>query len=154
MLRFIDGLPHELRYFVRAGSPSTLQSALTAARKGEAFGYRASATQSCLNIPGAAAAAPTMTELATKVNELTEMVKELTHKQTLPHQQPQYMPTRPQRFADYNNQQHQFRGCNKCKSSGHTAQQCYKQPEARPRPDLQCYNCGQFGHGSKCCTKN
>ena len=40
LLMFIQGLPAQLAFFVRAGNPSDITSAMTAAKMGEAYGYR------------------------------------------------------------------------------------------------------------------
>ena len=40
LIRFIDGLPAQLAFFVRAGRPADLESALSSAKLGESFGYR------------------------------------------------------------------------------------------------------------------
>ena len=42
LLKFIEGLPPQLAFFVRAGNPEDIQAALTASKLGEAYGYRAS----------------------------------------------------------------------------------------------------------------
>ena len=41
LLKFIEGLPSQLAFLVRAGNPENIQAALTAAKLGEAYGYRA-----------------------------------------------------------------------------------------------------------------
>ncbi len=38
--KFVSGLPHDLSYFVRAGMPQDMQTALASAKMGEAYGYR------------------------------------------------------------------------------------------------------------------
>ena len=40
LLKFVQGLPAQLAFFVRAGNPSDLHAALTSAKMDEAFGYR------------------------------------------------------------------------------------------------------------------
>ena len=40
LLKFIQGLPAQLAFFVRAGNPTDVHTALTSAKMGEAFGYR------------------------------------------------------------------------------------------------------------------
>ena len=40
LFKFIQGLPAQLEFFVRAGNPSDITSAMTAAKMGEAYGYR------------------------------------------------------------------------------------------------------------------
>ena len=42
LLKFIEGLPPKLAFFVRAGNPEDIQGALTTSKLGEAYGYRAS----------------------------------------------------------------------------------------------------------------
>ena len=40
MLKFIEGLPEQLAFFVRASSPVTVESALTQVKAGKAYSYR------------------------------------------------------------------------------------------------------------------
>ena len=42
---FIQGLPAQLAFFVRAGNPSDITSAMTASKMGEAYGYRSNPVQ-------------------------------------------------------------------------------------------------------------
>ena len=56
LIKFIKGLPDQLAFFVRAGNHTDSSSALSAAKMGEAYGYRSS------NIPLVAAAKPVTNE--------------------------------------------------------------------------------------------
>jgi len=49
LLKFIEGLPSQLAFFVRAGNPENVQQACTSAKLGEAYGYRQQSTE--LTVP-------------------------------------------------------------------------------------------------------
>ena len=74
MLRFIDGLPEQLKYFVRLGNPSNIDEAVTAARNAEAYGYRYS--PNCASIePSTDSASQSPQSLSAKIDRLTNIVE-------------------------------------------------------------------------------
>lgn len=146
ILRFVDGLPSELKFFVRAGSPKSLEEAFTAARNGEVYGYRS--PQSCGHVPSSRPAS-----LETRVDALSQQVTELT--QLLNSQSfgsPRF-PNGSQRSPASTSQRDRT-VCGRCRCPGHTSSECNLATNGRPRPDLRCFKCGQFSHGSKFCKSN
>ena len=78
VLKFIEGLPPQLAFFVRAGNPEDIKAALTAAKLGEAYGYRASPTATP-TVPGGTipASVPTVSAVQPGSNN---RLAELEHK--------------------------------------------------------------------------
>ncbi|CAC5418207.1 unnamed protein product [Mytilus coruscus] len=70
--QFIKGLPEQLAFFVRAGTHKDSASALSAAKMGEAYGYRKD------DVVCVAAAKPLVANDNNPVQELQNQVKELT----------------------------------------------------------------------------
>ena len=122
ILRFVDGLPSELKFFVRAGS--------------------------CGHVPSSRPAS-----LETRVDALSQQVTELT--QLLNSQSfgsPRF-PNGSQRSPASTSQRDRT-VCGRCRCPGHTSSECNLATNGRPRPDLRCFKCGQFSHGSKFCKSN
>ena len=141
--RFIDGLPQDLAFFVRCGNPATPEAALTAARNGEAHGYRgtvSSPTKSVNTIKHSPNTQDTVAELSNQVKQLTEQVTRLstrhqnTRPQHNPYRGPQYRPPHQQQGPRGRNffEGPRYRGpppnhqvkCQLCLSWGHSARVC------------------------------
>ena len=136
LIKFIGGLPSDLAFFVRAGNPQTIDEAFVAARNGEAFGYRALNSASVVNKPST----KDNSHLQTQIDELTKQVSELTS--MLKYNNRNFSEQRPITSST----------CHRC-SGNHGTNQCNMAANTRPRPDLRCTRCYQFGHGISRCTQ-
>lgn len=111
--RFIQGLPSQLAFFVRAGNPTTSEQALTSARNGEAYGYRdGDMTHSPSQTAAASATAIGRTpkdfhSLQCQINELSQKIDQMNL-------QPQPQNRRPQQRLQ----------CQLCNAFGHGAWAC------------------------------
>ena len=164
-LRFVDGLPTELKFFVRTGSPKSLEEAFTAARNGEAYGYRATQTCSHVPVPAAiptvAAISPELNEVKSNLASLTAIVKSQQEMMKLILDGKNHDQTREQRGAtnargstQRTNDSQRAITCHNCRGQGHVQRVCNLARNARSRPDFLCYICNQYGHGSRCCAQN
>lgn len=95
MCKFIKGPPGNLSFFVRAGSHTTCSSSLSAAKMGEACGYRVhdditvSAVTKSYDHKSTGADISELSELRNKVNHLTDLVEKLAVSQSTPSNRPQ-----------------------------------------------------------------
>lgn len=138
VLKFIEGLPSQLAFFVRAGNPEDINAALTAAKLGEAYGYRASPTAT-ETVPGGATPVPMPSVSAvqpssnTRLNDLERKMDRLCS------QFEQFTTTKnrdksPRQFS-----------CHACKGAGHVKRFC-NWARGQSEPKIQCQLCEQFGH--------
>ena len=144
MTKFIDGLPHQLQFFVRAGRPTNIDDALQSARVGESVGYGTSNSTSPHNTDIShcnTASAPTralqdqINNLATQVMSSTEMLKQPSHTQTQHHYSADNRDT-----------------CFKCHSPGHRQNACKWNGANVSLPGTKCQLCSQFGHVAADCA--
>lgn len=149
LLKFIQGLPSQLAFFVRAGNPDDVHGALTSAKMGEAYGYRNSPAQGN-PVPGVvAAAAPSGRKDADKIHSLEISVQDLTHKLD------KLLNTGATSSNSRVRADHQSRGVNSrvcygCNAPGHVKRQC-NLAGGSPDHSAQCQICSQFGHVAKNC---
>ena len=165
LTRFISGLPEQLAFFVRAGSPKDLMSALTQAKMGETCGYRNhfnshvsnplskfvnsndTSTASTLQTPIAAAMSCTrspsnpqpnedITELKGQVKYLTDIITKLSLSSG--HEMNMQTQRSPPK-------------CYSCQGIGHTRRNCQWNGTGAPAPNIQCQLCNQSGHSAACC---
>jgi len=166
--RFISGLPAQLAFFVRARNPTDFESALTAAKLGDSFGYRGVSPRD----PAAAATSAYMTgdsqadintALQSTIAELSAAVRSLQQQQQQPQlyqqqQQPHQpvssnRPLHPSSNRPLHPQPHhqqQFR-------PRYVTEQ-FRQPRFRPQhaprqfnAPLRCYRCFMPGHRQREC---
>ena len=158
LLRFVEGLPQELAFFVRAGRPNTTEEALTAARNGEAYNYRCN--KACNNIPLSQSTDDRVDTLAKQIEKLTTLVdKQQQQQQQLQQQLQQQQQPQQQQQARYQQPRYQQPAgaqatpptCEICKGVWHDQSRCNKRANFGPRPNMKCYTCGQFGHGQRAC---
>ena len=156
--RFVDGLPPQLAFFVRAGSPPDHQAALASAKMGEAYGYRvqpqasqsgpfpsmSTVTPSANPVPSlgtvASATAGDVPRLQDQVNRLSDVVEKLSLEQR--HQfrrRPSNTTTRQQRT------------CFRCHAPGHIKWTCNWNGQGHPDTNRRCDRCRQFGHSTGQC---
>ena len=78
LIKFIQDLPSQLAFFVRAGNPEDVHAAMTSAKMGRAYGYPTSTTSATPAIGSVAAALRTPD--VSKIHALELSVQDLTHK--------------------------------------------------------------------------
>lgn len=174
MCKFIKGLPEKLAFFVRAGSHTASSSALSAAKMGEACGYRihdditVSAVTKSTGTDITGAAKSEISELRDKVTHLTDIVEKLAVSQNSP--TPRHAPTK--RFVDSNrttrenssrqNTRLQYPNasdsnasfsCYKCQGKNHIQRNCLWNGQGQANASVQCQICFQFGHEALLCVK-
>ncbi|GFO36721.1 retrotransposon gag protein [Plakobranchus ocellatus] len=130
LARFVDGLPPDLALFVRAGHPSSPEIALSAARNGEAYGYR---QQSPAPQPRCAAAATSRSSddivaLRRELRQFSDQVRSLV-----------ISPPRPQGPQE-----------NGPRVSRPPQARRSDPPNSGP-PPIQCQLCGRVGHVARTC---
>lgn len=144
MNKFVDGLPQQLAFYVRAGRCTTFAETLTAAKTGEAFGYRQVQ-------PVAAAIRASDPEMNVVLNELSRLsmaVQQLTTpdasgnpKQCLRTDSSQRIDSKPQ----------QSQSCFRCGGIDHVQRACAIKADGVSSPTAQCPYCSQFGHNAASC---
>ncbi|MCG8047544.1 MAG: hypothetical protein N0E48_18270 [Candidatus Thiodiazotropha endolucinida] len=151
LLKFIQGLPDQLAFFVRAGNPSDVQAALTSAKMGEAFGYRfSSGLTSKGNQPATASVAAAtraddrITSLEQTVNKLGDTIERLL-----------VSPKQDLRDTSHNSGRNSIsansaRVCYNCSCSGHIRRRC-NLASGTPNPNSTCQLCSQRGHAATQC---
>lgn len=142
--KFVNGLPHQLAFFVRAGKAQTLQDVLQSAKIGEAYGYRTqrpviSPTMN-MNLPVNAISTTTEGRITDQLAEISKRLDHLEMGRGRPAtRQPRSPATRSERE------------CFRCGAPGHFERQCNWSGEGSKRPDLQCQICNQKGHAARRC---
>ncbi|XP_050408520.1 uncharacterized protein LOC126823615 [Patella vulgata] len=168
MSKFISGLPPKLAFFVRAGTPTTLEHAYNAAKMGEAYGYRDSFANSQLppghiqpnvippHIPIPDFSQPPPTSTGNSYQFLQQQINDLTN--LIQRSQPFQGPHQIQHPTHYTNVQQptntyppSSKVCKTCHGVGHFAHNCNWTHNGSIRPDLRCSTCQQFGHSANCC---
>ena len=184
MTKFINGLPSQLAFFVRASNPQTSEEALTSARSGDAFGYRREPTIELRHTSPQCASCHQNYVPSVVDHSLDGITVNAVHNQHVtnhgahnsqeedrpPHRQnsrpherqpPQHQYSTQQRPQGNQRQQRQ-RGrplnrekfCVSCQCNGHDRFSCNLVPHARPKSHIQCQLCNQFGHGARFCIQN
>lgn len=146
VLKFIEGLPSQLAFFVRAGNPEDINAALTAAKLGEAYGYRASPTAT-ETVPGGAIPAPVPTVSAVQPGSNNRLAQLEQKMDRLCSQFEQFTTT-----TNRDNSPRQFL-CHACKGAGHVKRYC-NWARGQSEPKIQCQLCDQFGHRAINCANN
>lgn len=142
VLKFIEGLPSQLAFFVRAGNPEDIHAALTAAKLGEAYGYRASPSPAGCDIPPAAstvAAVQPSDKLKVLEQKLDKLFSEFNKVRLSRNTEP------------FHNRQQST--CHACKGAGHIKRFC-NWARGNNEPNIQCQLCEQFGHRAINCCLN
>lgn len=147
LLKFIEGLPSQLAFFVRAGNPDDVHAALTSAKLGEAYGYRALPTVDTLVGCAASPTTPNVGNVAaaqsgqsTRLDRLEQKVDKLCSRlENMSSLTP--IPGQPRKKLT----------CHACKGAGHIKRVC-NWARGQCDPQTQCQLCEQFGHTSKNCA--
>ena len=145
MTKFIDGLPDQLKFFVRAGRPTNIDDALQSARIGESVGYGTSHRVSdhaevSHQIQCNASYRPAhdlqgqVDSLAAQVMSLTSMLRQADS------------PSQSCGGADNRDV------CFKCQGPGHRRNVCKWNGSKSSQPATQCQLCEQFGHLATDCV--
>lgn len=127
--KFVNGLPSQLAFFIRAGRIDTFRDALHSAKIGEAHGYRDHTQVPSVPTPSDTPQLPV--PVPTPVNALTPA--------TSAHQG-RYRKPQP-------------RVCYSCSGSGHIKSRCNWNGVGSPEPASQCQLCYQKGHIAPSCKK-
>ena len=134
--KFIDGLPSQLAFFVRAGRVATLRDALHSAKLGEAHGYRShNATQTVATQDSLSSL--TQRVQALELNNVTSRQKD----QSVNSNSKTRVPNRPKG------------ACFKCTGAGHLKRSCNWNGNGQPHPDTRCQLCEEMGHLASFCLK-
>lgn len=142
LLKFIQGLPSQLAFFVRAGNPEDVHSAVTSAKMGEAYGYRSTQGQGQPNLGTVAAAAPKDSDkIRTLENSLQDLTNKLDKLLMSKCDSSNHIPT-PRNTNS--------RVCYSCNAPGHVKRSC-NLGRGFPDPSAQCQICAQFGHVARNC---
>ena len=171
LCRFIDGLPDKMAFFVRAGQPADLTSALTAAKMAEACGYRDIHPTNSANVAmvdtkiTSTTGKPSVTvsetptdfsNLTAEITKLTKTVSDLAinsaRNTNNGQQRMNYrrsnesateQPTTPNSLT-----------CYSCNYTGHRKRECNWDGTGSPNP-ARCQLCRQYGHPAfRCKTRN
>lgn len=150
LLKFIQGLPPQLAFFVRAGNPDDIHAALTSAKMGEAYGYRFTGDVT-KSTSGSAAAV--RTQETDRLHYLEKSVTDLSHKldklvlsntdenkTTLTGNKSTHMPQRTQNTCV----------CFSCSAPGHIRRRC-NLASGSADPNATCQLCLQCGHMAMQC---
>ncbi|MES9904352.1 MAG: hypothetical protein ABW168_16955 [Sedimenticola sp.] len=143
--KFVNGLPHQMAFFVRAGKAQTLRDALQAAKIAEAYGYRSHVSEMSHNINMVKPVANAMsTNLERNItDQLSQISKRLDNLEMGRGRPVSRQPRPPTSRSE--------RECFSCGGAGHFERQCNWSGEGAKRPDLQCQICNQKGHGAQRC---
>lgn len=153
LLKFIQGLPHQLAFFVRAGNPADISAALTSAKMGEAYGYRSPVNTAIgtaggtIGVQTVAAAARTDTS-SDRIQALEKTVLSLGDKlgKLLTSDKPQTQTNN----SSLSGRDPQQRVCFSCNAGGHLKRRC-NLAVGSGDPSVQCQLCSQWGHTGKQC---
>lgn len=146
--KFINGLPPQLAFFVRAGKVLTLRDALTSAKLGEAYGYRNSPSVSAVST----------TNVLQPEHFLNKQLEEIAHRldklETSREfiRQPEVSRVRRPPSFSHQRQSTKRTICHKCSGDGHVEKVCNWNGKGSSRPDIKCQLCFQSGHGVKFCS--
>ncbi len=152
--KFVDGLPPQLAFFVRAGCPGDHEAALASAKMGEAYGYRGQASNSGQMYPPPCPAAPsvhvaavakpvagrdgTLQDIQQQLSSLAAAVQQLSTRPT-----PQTSSRAPG--------SRQPRRCFRCQGRDHLQLVCNWNGQGSSQPSSRCSHCRQYGHDITTC---
>lgn len=144
---FIDELPTQLQFFVRAGRPANIDEALQSARVGKSVGYGGFASASGISGCNAVSIPAHNSTLQDQINDLALKMTSLTEMFKHPAQTPQQQFTGQQRSVVNNRHI-----CFNCRGSGLCRKESKWTGATSSQPDAQCQLCSQFGHIASDCA--
>ena len=148
LLKFIQGLPAQLAFFVRAGNPSDINAAMTSAKMGEAYGYRLSPVPESSNLTVGTVAAAHSSSDNQRINALEKSVQTLCSKLDS-------LLVQHERSGDNSPSIHERkRSCFACKGQGHIKRVCNWKQTRSANPIALCNICSQYGHAANDCKHN
>lgn len=139
MLRFINGLPEKLAFYVRTSQPKTTAEALSFAKAGEAYKYRVHEQCAAVGKFPQFQKAPHTDEIShlqNQISDLTAMVRRITP-------ETKYQPSG----------QGQSSGCFNCRAHGHVKRYCNWNGDGKISSEICCQLCNQTGHGAVQCMR-
>ena len=162
LLKFIEGLPPQLAFFVRARNPEDIQAALTASKLGEAYGYRASlpssssftTTQHHQNKPIRTTLESTEPVPSVPVHNVCAAQSPVGDRMSRLEQRLDSLCNQIQKLNtdSKENQSWAMPSCHSCQGRGHFKRDC-NLASGSSDPSVQCQLCVQFGHTSINCRK-
>lgn len=153
--KFIDGLPQQLAFFVRAGRTQSFREALYAAKIGEAHGYR---SHSDLKVNAAAVD----NSIQSKLDNICERLANIETSRASAHISVAQRTERDRQRNSFDNQRsargdrripHENRECFRCSGQGHLRNDCNWSGMGTTNPTTYCQYCRQNGHDVKQCRK-
>ena len=139
--KFVSGLPEKMSFFVRAGQPKDLQTAVTSAKMAEACGYRQE-NEMVQAIKGATKTPPNTAENRQDIRELRDQVDKLSLMMSQMNTRQNSSTTKPL----YNNR--------RPLQQGQTSQQQNRRPSIQNSSTIECYGCHGHGHIHRDCNWN
>ena len=166
LLKFIEGLPPQLAFFVQAGNPEDIQAAFTASKLGEAYGYRASLPSSSYTTTVQPENGHYESQPIRTTSESTEPVTSVpfhivcaaqSHVGNRMSRLEQRLDSICNQFQKLNtdskeNQSSAMPSCHSCQGRGQFKRDC-NWASGSSDPFVQCQLCVQFGHTSINCRK-
>ena len=162
--KFISGLPDKMAFFVRAGRPTDLQTAVTSAKMAEACGYRQESDM-VHAIKAETRKAPNtddkqdIKDLKDQVEKLSSLVSQMSasqqNAQSKPYNTRRQFNSYPQRnnapVQQQNRQIPRSVECYACHGHGHIQRDCNWNGSGQVKSTQTCQLCGQQGHIAKAC---
>lgn len=155
--KFINGLPEQLAFFVRAGNPRCLQDAYQQAKLGEAYGYRTSGASVSVSRPSNAdgpgpQCSAAMTQKTGRSEDITSLLGQLVDRMD---RLEASMPSRSTRGKYIDREASARNGivCFQCRGQGHRKSECLWTGSGRSAPNTTCQICQQRGHSAGVCKK-
>ena len=145
LLKFIQGLPAQLAFLIRAGNPSDIHAAITSTKMGEAYGYRASPVPESSKLSVGTVAAAHSTSDNQRINALEKSVQTLCSKLDSLLVKNEY--------HGENSVHERKRSCFTCKGQGHIKRLCNWKQTRPANPNALCMLCSQYGHAANDCKQ-
>jgi hypothetical protein len=145
--KFINGLPQQLAFFVRAANPKNLQAAFQQAKLGEAYGYRQSTAPVSVAAVTPKEPSATSTNMEKLLSQLVERMDRLEARdpERKAAHRPRPAPAHPTRNSRY--------VCYNCSGPNHRQAECNWNGKGPREPSVLCQICKQNGHSALACKK-
>ena len=151
LLKFIQGLPAQLAFFVRAGNPADVHAALTSAKMGEAFGYRVTPGMTGDVATVAAASREDSSDWITKLEQTVNKLGDTIERLLVSPGRAQSNSTNTGRINNgLGSSVYNQRVCFNCSAMGHLKRRC-NLASGQGDPNSTCQLCSQRGHRATQC---